>query len=182
MAQTWLDSDGDIAEVLLRMFGSTEFWAEEFGEGAGKPKTPLEYVVSAIRAVDGQLTNANAGTTAYLANMGMPLYQCIPPTGYSFRGDEWVNASTQLYRMNFALDLATGRLGGVMVDARALTRGAAPSDARAIATAFGSAVIGPTLSKQTLDAAARVDTRTINPSLAARTVGLLLASPEFQVR
>ncbi len=182
MAETWLATGGDIAEVLLRMFGSTEFWAEEFGESPGKPKTPLEYVVSAIRAVDGQLTNANAGTTGYLANMGMPLYQCIPPTGYSFRGDEWVNPSTQLYRMNFALDLAAGRLGGVTVDARTLARGAALSDARAIASAFGAAVIGPTLSQQTLDTVARVDARVSNPSVAARTVGLLLASPEFQVR
>ena len=182
MAETWLDTDGDIAEVLLRMFGSTEFWAEEFGEGPGKPKTPLEYVVSAIRAVDGQVTNANAGVIAYLANMGMPLYQCIPPTGYSFRGDEWVNPSTQLYRMNFALDLAAGRVAGVTVDARTLARGASLSDPRAIAAAFGSAVIGPTLSKQTQETAGRVDTRVSNPSVAARTVGLLLASPEFQVR
>jgi glycosyltransferase involved in cell wall biosynthesis len=146
---------GDIAEVLLSMFGSTEFWAEEFGEGPGKPKTPIEYVVSAIRAVDGEVSNANASVTGYLSNMGMPLYQCIPPTGYSFRGADWVNPSTQLYRMNFALDLAAGRIGGVAVDARTLARGASLSDPKAISAAFGAAVIGPTLSQQTLDTAAQ---------------------------
>ena len=180
MAATWLASDGDVALVLLRMFGSAEFWADEFAGGEGKPKTPIEFVVSAIRAVDGQVTNANAGLVGYLANLGMPLYQCVPPTGYSFRGADWLNPSSQLYRMNFALDLAANRLGGVSVDARALSRGAATG--QAIANAVNADIFAGTLSRQTLDAAARVDPRTANPSVAARVVGLLLASPEFQVR
>lgn len=180
MAGAWLSSGGDIAEVLLRMFGSVEFWADEFGGGEGKPKTPIEFVVSAIRAVDGQVTNGTAGVTGYLANLGMPLYQCVPPTGYSFRGADWLNPSAQLYRMNFALDLAANRVGGVSVDARTLSRGAATP--QAIANAFSADILAGTVTRQTLEAVARVDTRTANPSAAARAVGLLLASPEFQVR
>jgi uncharacterized protein (DUF1800 family) len=180
MASAWLSSGGDIPEVLLRMFGSTEFWAEEFLEGPGKTKTPIEFVASAVRAVDGQVTNGVAGLTGYLANMGWPLYQCIPPTGYSFRGADWMNASSQLYRMNFALDLSANRIGGVTVDTRALSRGV--TTPVAIAGAMAKDVFAGTLSRQTLDAAARVDTRTANPSAASRVTGLLLASPEFQVR
>jgi uncharacterized protein (DUF1800 family) len=180
MAATWVSSGGDIPEVLLRMFGSTEFWAEEFLEGPGKPKTPIEFLVSGVRAVQGQVTNGVAGLSGYLANMGWPLYQCLPPTGYSFRGSDWLNASSQLYRMNFALDLSANRIGGVTVDTRALARGlTAPS---AIAGALAHDVFAGTLSRQTQDAAARVDTRTTNPTVASRVTGLLLASPEFQVR
>jgi uncharacterized protein (DUF1800 family) len=180
MTAAWLSSGGDIPTVLLRMFGSTEFWAEEFLEGPGKPKTPIEFLVSGVRAVQGQVTNGVAGSTGYLANMGWPLYQCLPPTGYSFRGADWLNASSQLYRMNFALDLSANRVGGVTVDTRALARGlTAPA---AIASAIAKDVFAGTLSRQTQDAAARVDTRVTNPSVASRVTGLLLASPEFQVR
>jgi hypothetical protein len=82
--------------------------------------------------------------------------------------------------MNFALDLAANRVGGVTVDTRALARNV--STPRAIATAIGNDVFAGTLSPQTLDAAARVDTRITNPTVASRVAGLLLASPEFQVR
>jgi len=180
MADTWRSSDGDITEVLLRMFGSTEFWAEEFAGGQGKPKTPFEFVVSAVRALSGNVMSGTAGLTGYLANMGYPLYQCIPPTGYSFRGADWLNASSQLYRMNFSLDLAANRIGGVTVDTRALSRGV--STPLAIASALGADIFAGTLSRQTLEAAAGVDTRVTNPTVASRVAGLLLASPEFQVR
>jgi uncharacterized protein (DUF1800 family) len=181
MAETFLSSGGDIAEVLMRMFSSSEFWAEEFSN-LGKPKTPIEFVVSAIRAVDGQVTNANQGLTGYLANLGMPLYQCVPPTGYSFRGIDWLNANTQLYRMNFAMDLGANRIGGVTMDARSFATSAQLNDPRALAAGVGADIIGPTLSQQTVDSIAQVNTKTANPSVSARSIGLLLASPEFQVR
>ena len=61
-----------------------------------------------------------ARSTAALAAMGMPLYGCLPPTGYSNRAADWVNPSSHLARMNFALDLAAGAVAGVAVDLRAL--------------------------------------------------------------
>jgi uncharacterized protein (DUF1800 family) len=178
MAGTWLATDGDIAEVLLRMFGSAEFWAEAFGDGPGKPKTPIEYVVSAVRAVDGQVSSGTRGLTAYLANLGMPLYQCLPPTGYSNRGIDWLNPSAQLNRMNFAIDLSANRIGGVTLDMRGLARGADMGSPRALANTLSSDL--GALSTRTLDSVARVDTRMTNPSAASRTIALLLASPEFQ--
>jgi uncharacterized protein (DUF1800 family) len=180
MADTFVSSDGDIAEVLLRMFGSAEFWAEAFTDGPGKPKTPFEFVVSAIRAVNGEVTSATRGLTGYMANLGMPLYQCLPPTGYSNRGVDWLNPSSQLYRINFAIDLSANRIGGVTMDMRSLARGADMGNPRALATSVSSDL--EALSRQTLDAVARVDTRTTNPSAASRTLALLIAAPEFQER
>jgi hypothetical protein len=108
----------------------------------------------------------------------MPLYQCLPPTGYSNRGADWLNPSAQLNRMNFAIDLAANRIGGVTMDMRGLARGADMGNPRALASTL-SGELGA-LSARTLDTVARLDTRMTNPSAASRTIALLLASPEFQ--
>ena len=55
-----------------------------------------------------------------LNRMGMPLYGMQPPTGYSMKADAWVNSSALLNRMNFALQLAAGRLPGTSLDPQAL--------------------------------------------------------------
>ena len=181
MAEAWLASEGDIKAVMKAMIGSSEFWAEAFSP-TGKPKTPFEYVISSIRAVGGDVTTASRGVTAYLSQMGQPLYQCIPPTGYSDRGDEWLNPSSQIYRMNFALDLAQGLVNGVSVNVRNFAQGADLTSPTSVAKAANGAVFGSTIGQATLDAAARVDTRITNPSSAVRVSALLLASPESQVR
>ena len=181
MTEAWLGSDGDIKEVMRAMIGSSEFWAEAFSR-AGKPKTPYEYAISSIRAVSGEVTTATRGVTAYLSQMGQPLYQCIPPTGYSDSGADWLNPSSQIYRMNFALDLAQGLVNGVTVNVRNFAVGADMTSPSSVAKAANSAVFGSTIGTSTIDAATRVDTRIINPSSAVRVSALLLASPESQVR
>ena len=44
-----------------------------------------------------------------LQQLGMPLYQCQPPTGYKDTADAWVNTGALVSRMNFALALAGGQ-------------------------------------------------------------------------
>src|SRR5438552_5583050 len=61
------------------------------------------------------------------AEIGEPLYQAQPPTGYTDRGEVWVNAGALLARMNFALGLASGRYPHVSVELPALVAGADPS-------------------------------------------------------
>ena len=179
-ADTFLRTGGELREVMKTLFGSTEFWAEAFGPG--KHKTPFEFTVSALRAVDAQVT-AQRAVAAALANMGMPLYGCNPPTGYSSRGGDWINPSSHLYRMNFALDLAAGAVAGVAVDVRGVVRraGRDPEDPSAVATTMSNEIFGRGLSAQTLGAIGRVS-RSGPVSVAARAVGLCLAGPEMQVR
>jgi uncharacterized protein (DUF1800 family) len=179
-AEAFLATDGDIRAVMRAILGSAEFWAEAFG--AGKPKTPLELVASAVRAVGGEVTTGRA-VVAYLQNMGMPLYACVPPTGYSNRGTDWLNPSSHLYRMNFALDVASGTVAGVGADVRGMVRrmGGNSEDARSVASTISAEVFGKGLSRATLDAASRVAPG--GPvSVAARVAGLCLASPEMQAR
>ena len=180
IAATFTRTNGDLRAVMKAILGAPEFWAEAFG--AGKPKTPIEFVASAIRAVDGQVTNAR-GAVATVAALGMPLYQCVPPTGYSNLGVDWANPSSQLGRMNFALDLATGAVGGVSVDARGVIReaGGNPDEPGSAADALSADLFGKGLSRATRDAAAGVSRGGPLP-VAARVTGLVLASPEMQAR
>jgi uncharacterized protein (DUF1800 family) len=120
MTQTFLKKHGDIREVLRTMFESPEFWVPEAYRA--KVKTPLEFVVSAVRASGAQVDDARAllGT---LNNMGMMPYNMQPPTGYSMKAETWVNSSALLGRMNFALGLAAGKVRGVSVDSGQLASG-----------------------------------------------------------
>jgi uncharacterized protein (DUF1800 family) len=180
MAASYLASGGDIRQVLRAMIGSTEFWAEAFGPG--KPRTPYEFTFAALRAADVQANTAR-GVTAALNSMGMPLYQCIPPTGYSDRGADWLNPSSQLARMNFALDLAAGAVAGVTVDARAMVRSASgnPDDPRSVASTVNAEIFGKGLSGATTGAIGRLAAGG-SVNIAVRGLGLALASPEMQVR
>ena len=46
---------------------------------------------------------------AAVRNLGMPLYGCQPPTGYSDKAEAWVNSGALLNRMNFAVSLTGSR-------------------------------------------------------------------------
>jgi uncharacterized protein (DUF1800 family) len=104
MAHTFLSTHGDIPSVLKTMLHSPEFWSPAIYQA--KVKTPLEYVVSAARASGTDVTNPQPLINA-LNQMGMPLYACVPPTGYSAKSDEWVSTGALVTRMNFGLSLAT---------------------------------------------------------------------------
>ena len=104
MAKTFLDEEGDIPSVLKTMLHSPEFWAPEAYHA--KVKTPLEYVVSAARASGADVHNAQPLINA-LNQMGMPLYACVPPTGYSAKAEDWISTGALVTRMNFGLSLAT---------------------------------------------------------------------------
>jgi uncharacterized protein (DUF1800 family) len=112
MAKSYLSSHGDISQVLLTLFRSPEFWSAS--DYRAKVKTPLEFVVSAARASNAQIDNYQPLENA-LRQMGMPLYGCVPPTGYKWEAADWVSTSALVDRMNFALNLAANRLPGITV-------------------------------------------------------------------
>ena len=113
MAQTFLKSDGDIRAVLRTMIDSREFWSE--GAFRSKMKSPLEMVVSAVRASNGNVDFAT-GLVNQVAQLGEPLYRKQEPTGYSNTGNEWMNSAGLMARMNFALQLASNKVPGVVVE------------------------------------------------------------------
>ncbi|MGA2148781.1 MAG: DUF1800 domain-containing protein [Bryobacteraceae bacterium] len=113
MADTFLSTDGDVRQVLETMFHSKEFWS--VGAYRSKVKSPFEMVASAVRASGGNVDFA-AALVNQVAQMGEPLYRKMEPTGYSNSSQEWMNAGGLLARMNFAVQLAGGRLPGVKLE------------------------------------------------------------------
>ena len=190
MTQTFLKKNGDISEVLRTMFGSPEFWATD--SYRAKVKTPLEFVVSAVRTSGAEVSDAMP-LAHQLQNFGMPLYGMQPPTGYSMKADAWVNSSALLGRMNFALALTAGKLKGVQVDpGQMLGAGASPTDSQGTLAALENSLLAGNVSRQTHDTiAAQMNDPKINqrrlddpasPPNTGAIAGLLLGSPEFQRR
>lgn len=113
MAKAYLSSNGDISTVLLTLYRSPEFWSQDVYRA--KVKTPLEYIVSAARASNANVVHAQPLIEA-LREMGMPLYGCIPPTGYKEDAADWVSTGALVNRMNFALSLAANHLNGIVTN------------------------------------------------------------------
>ena len=189
MAATFLKKKGDMREVLRAMYRSPEFWAPETYQA--KVKTPLEFVVSALRATGANMQDA-APLVGALQNMGMPLYGMQPPTGYSMKSDAWVNSSALLGRMNFALALANDKFKGVKVNAAEVLGSAPLGDAHETLTAFEQAYLDGAVSEQTHAAILKqlddpqitrrkLDDTARTPNVGA-IAGLILGSPEFQKR
>lgn len=113
MARTFKKTNGDLRAVMKTMLESREFKSE--GAFEKKVKSPLETVVSAIRA-----TNADVSSTFALADtvsrLGQPLYRKQEPTGYSNTSEEWLNSAGLLGRLNFATALANNKIPGVKID------------------------------------------------------------------
>ncbi len=107
MAQRYLATDGEIRAVLETMFTSAEFW-DPHNYGA-KFKTPYEYVISCVRATGVPIRNYRPlyGTMQIL---GMPLYACQTPNGYSNTQDAWLNPDAMMTRLSFATALGSGYL------------------------------------------------------------------------
>jgi uncharacterized protein (DUF1800 family) len=113
-ATRFLDTDGDLREVVRTIIESPEFFSPD--ARAAKVKTPFEFVVSALRAGSAEIQSAH-GLTRALQQLGMPLYMAQPPTGYANTADAWVNTGGLVNRMNFAVALADERVPGVRLDA-----------------------------------------------------------------
>jgi len=168
MAKTFRETDGDIRAVMSAMLDSKEFFSE--GAFRAKVKTPLEVIVSAVRATGAQVDFA-IPLAMQIAQLGEPLYRKIEPTGYSSANAEWVNSAALLARMNFALALTANRVPGASVDA-----GAFDTDAAAVARQL--LFHDPT--QQTLDSIEKaLSQKEPTPALVA---GLVLGSPDFQRR
>ena len=113
MAQSFLESDGDFKTVLRTLFASPEFWAPSVERA--KVKTPLEFVVSAVRA-SGATVNNSLSLVQALDRLGMPLYGMQTPNGYSWMSEPWVSTAALVSRMNFALVMTGDKLPGTRTD------------------------------------------------------------------
>ncbi|HKD08302.1 MAG TPA: DUF1800 domain-containing protein [Bryobacteraceae bacterium] len=170
MAQTFVRTDGDLRAVMDTLLHSTEFFSE--GAWTARIKSPLEMTAGAVRAVNGDVTDAYS-LVQTIADMGEALYAKEAPTGYPDVKETWLSTSGILTQLNFAVALASDQYPGVRVDVTRWKGMEGPDVARAL--------LGRDASPQTLEAIGsglppgKADDRSVIASL-------ILSSPDFERR
>jgi uncharacterized protein (DUF1800 family) len=163
-ATVFRQTGGDLRAVVRTIATSDEFFAD--AAYRAKVKTPFEYVASALRAMAADV-HRTAALGRALTTLGMPLYLCQPPTGYDETAAPWVSSGALVSRLNVAVALARGELGGVRLPRLdGLTADAAMT--RVVQDALGGGVSASTA--ETIRKAGTV----------AQTIALIIGSPEFQ--
>lgn len=167
LSRRFTATDGDIKLVLDTLFHSPEFWNRKY-YGA-KFKTPYQYTISSIRSTGIEL-NTVKPLNSLLTQLGMPVYGCLSPNGYKNTQEAWLNPDSMTRRLNFATNLANGKLPiSAAITTAANSTPTAPMVA--IDSAKLAATLGNNFSLQTQQAIA-----SSNPEIRA---ALILGSPEF---
>jgi uncharacterized protein (DUF1800 family) len=165
-AARFRQTDGDIREVVRTIVTSPEFFATSAYHA--KVKTPLEFVASAVRATGADLRDGMP-LVQTLRQLGMPLYGCQPPTGYSDKAEAWVNTGALLNRMNFAVALSGNRVG----------RGNRPLDRTSQIRVTHAQIASDVMAG---DVAATTTQTIAKATNEPQRIALLLGSPDFQKR
>jgi uncharacterized protein (DUF1800 family) len=167
LSKRFLATDGDIKSVLDTLFHSPEFWNRKYY--GTKFKTPYQYAVSAIRSTGIEINNVKP-LNGLLNQLGMPIYGCLSPNGYKNTQEAWLNPDSMTRRLNFATNLANGKLP--ISAANTVAANAVPtSQTISIDPVKLTATLGNNFSLQTKQAIAAS-----NPAIHT---ALILGSPEF---
>jgi uncharacterized protein (DUF1800 family) len=169
MAATFTKTDGDLRAVLQTMFSSIEFSSD--GAWQAKVKSPLEMVISAVRALNADVTDTST-LAQRISDLGEPLYGKIEPTGYPNTGESWTNTAGILGRINFASAVTSGQVSGVKADMSRFNF----KDPTAIATQLLNM---PPAQSMVAAIEKGIQEKEATPSLLS---SLVLSSPEFQRR
>ena len=112
LAGVYRSSEGDTKAMLRYLVRSPAFWSAQALRS--KVKSPLEYCVSSMRAVDAEMKEESQ-VPIWIERMGQAMYGCVPPTGYPDRAEQWLSSGTLVTRINYAFALTTQRVAGVRV-------------------------------------------------------------------
>ena len=172
----WKRTGGSIREVMRAIVVSPDFWAPAARDA--KVKSPLEFVVTAVRAIGG-VPDTTPALARQLQQLGQPLFLQSVPTGYPESQQEWVNSGALLARMNFAVALAAGRVPGVGIDLDRVAPHSAGSEV--LLDRVNEAILGGRMSAHTRSVIRDQISSVSDPTAArALAVGLALGGPEFQ--
>ena len=198
MASDYLNSEGDLRQLMISLLSSKEFWQNR----GQKIKTPFEFIASSIRSLDAEVADLRP-LLRWCTRMGQPLYAYQAPTGYPDNATHWTNGAALLNRMNFGLALAQGQIPGTTYDALAINQNREPESQEAAlarylelllpyrSTAETQALLMPVLrdpnfAEKVAQAAGEDFTsssRSIedpNSPALTQVIGLILGAPEFQ--
>jgi uncharacterized protein (DUF1800 family) len=150
ISQVLIDTHGDLGAACLALIKLPEAW-----QPLTKLRSPFDYVIAALRAVDLP-AEKRGDVMGALGALGQPLWNAPLPNGWPDRAVDWAAPESLLRRADWAFGLA-GRAGDV--------------DPAAMAEAS----LGPLLRPATLEAVHRAGSRRDG-------LTLLLASAEFMRR
>ncbi|WP_082536429.1 MULTISPECIES: DUF1800 family protein [unclassified Roseateles] len=150
LADNFRASGGDLREFTRTLIGADEFWRREAYQA--KFKTPYQYLLSSLRALDLQPTDTR-NLLGALAQAGQPLYGAATPDGYKNTAAAWRNPEALTQRVQLATTL--GQRSGMSAERLGATLGASVSE-----STRGTLAAEP----------------------PAQRVALLLASPDFMKR
>jgi uncharacterized protein (DUF1800 family) len=172
----WKRTGGNIREIVRAIVSSPDFWSASARNG--KVKSPLEFLVSAVRAVGGA-PDSTAALARRLQQLGQPLFLQSVPTGYPETQEEWVNSGALHARMNLAVALAADRLPGVGLELDEVVP-LSPDHGQLVAR-VDSAMLGGRMSDRTRKVILEQLADVTDPASArALAIGLALGGPEFQ--
>jgi uncharacterized protein (DUF1800 family) len=106
-ARRFVETDGDIREVVRTIATSSEFFSH--AAYRSKVKSPLELVASALRAV-GADADTSMRSARLVGFLGQPIFGHQAPNGWPETGESWMNTGAILNRINFGVAVAAGRL------------------------------------------------------------------------
>ncbi len=113
VAQTYMRTGGDIKEMLKVILRRNTLLVAK-----PKFKRPYHLFVSAIRGLNGNVTDFNGIRWAYLGQSGHEPYTWVTPDGYSDETDFWTGL--MLPRWNFMLNTMAGGVREINFDWQAL--------------------------------------------------------------
>ena len=109
MAGAYLNSDGDIAEVLRTLFHSPEFKASL---ATGVFKDPAHYTLSAVRyAYDDRLILNTGPIQSWMNRLAEGLYGHQTPDGYPAEAAAWTGPGQMTLRFEIARQIGSGGAG-----------------------------------------------------------------------
>lgn len=99
IAQTFLDSGGDLRAVMHEILVSAAF--SDPSNFRTKVKSPFVFAVSAARALGTTSTSVTDGVHALTYWAGEPLFRQAAPTGFPEVSEDWDGVGTLIQRVNF---------------------------------------------------------------------------------
>jgi uncharacterized protein (DUF1800 family) len=176
-------TDGDIRSTLGCIITGPEFFSRSAYRA--KVKTPFQVVASAMRAMDA-IPDQTPRSVQTVAQLGQPIFGHQTPEGWPDRAEAWMNSGAILSRINFGLQMASGRIPGVtfghVPEMEALRGAAREAQVDGVVRLLFGGQVSP-------------DTRQVlqsgeNPLASGKNqlgglqqvVGLALGAPEFQRR
>ena len=172
VAEVFDKTDGNLTRVYEAILFSDAFM--DPANYQAKFRTPFEFVVASLRVTDAQVSNYN-GTREALRRMGQPVYSCVDPTGYADTAEAWLDPGVLMYRWDFSLRLAEGRLSGVKLP-DSFWGDLKSNDPAAMKQALAERLLGGKDVKGWDD----LEKVLGDSPEAKRATGLLLGSPVFQ--